>query len=164
MTLQMQEPPIKIKSRNRPYYKIAFIALIVFALVAYWTAHRDFPQLLLAGVLTLVTVLESLSYTQTFLELDATHLKMQRRGFNATVNEDYVVEREKIESVYYKKKTYDGWELYKRPFLELLFPSGQSFLILYMNGGKSIEVLFDGNEKDLRELLAKLPQRLPNEF
>ena len=98
-------------------------------------------------------------YSQTTLELTNDKLTVSRKGLS---NENYEIDLKDITSSFYDKKTYDNWELYQRLFLELLFPSGQSYLIINKQDGKSKKIPFNGNKSELLKLIQQLPNRLPN--
>ena len=127
-----------------------------------WLIADNSFYLVFLLILVFSALTELVFYTQTFIELADDSLIIQRKGLFNLVNEKHKIELKNIQSTYYKKRIYDSSELFHRFFLELFFPSGQSFFIVNLTNGKTKEILFNGNETELMKIKNKLPDRIPN--
>ena len=155
----MSQKNIIIKSEGRRVFRIAIALIIGIAFFILWLQNNNLASALITGLFVFMAFIEFTAYCQTTLELTNDKLKVSRKGLS---NENYEIKLKDITSSFYDKKTYDNWELYQRLFWELLFPSGQSYLIINKQDGKSKKIPFNGNEIELLNLIQQLPNRLPN--
>lgn len=148
---------MKIKSRNRRILRISVVSVIAIYFGIKWLENNNSANLLFSLCLFFVAVIEISLYTQTFLELSHNSLKVKRKGGLNLINQEFELELKNIDYVFYKTKTYDNWELYFRFFWELMFPSGQSSLIIHLKNNTIISIPFDGSKEELLNLIKKLP-------
>lgn len=127
-----------------------------------WSENNDSNYLIISAIFGFVAISQYSMHFKTFIELTSDTLKIKRKGLLGLINDEYKIELNSIQSTYYEKKTFDNWELYQRLLWELLFPSGQSFLIINLSRGKQEKIPFNGNEDQLKKLIEKLPERIPN--
>ncbi|EDM45102.1 hypothetical protein SCB49_03239 [unidentified eubacterium SCB49] len=151
-----------IKSESRKSIKIAFVVISAFIFFILWLVKDNSFYIFLTGIFGFISLLEYVAYGQTILELTATELKVQRKVMLNIISEDFTIELKNIQSSFYDKKTYDSWELYQRLAWELLFPGGQSHLVIHKLDGKKHKIIFNGNETELLNLQKELPKRIPN--
>lgn len=159
---KIDDEAMKIKSRNRPYFKLSVFAIVSLFCGLSWLNSANMIALLVCFSLIFVIFVEFFAYTQTFLEVNENSLKVRRKGALNLVNEDFEIQLKDIQSTFYQQKVYDKWELYQRFFWELFFPSGQSVLIIHLNCGETQQIPFDGNVHELVAFANKLPDRAPN--
>jgi len=158
----MTKETILIKSEGRPNFKIGFLILIGAIFLITGIVNDSTISLLLSGILAVVIIIESITYSQTTLTLTKSEFIIDRTSFFNTNNDSFKIELDDIQSAFYKKNKYNIWELIFRPLWELFFPSRESFLIINKLNGKPEKIPFDGNEKELLEFLSNLPERIPN--
>lgn len=153
---------MKIHSKNRNYLKTGFVLLLTVLFLILWLTKNQTFYIVFSGVLGFILLIEILSYSQSFIDLNDERIIIRHTAFFNLIKEDYHIELKNIQSSYFKKKKYDSWELYQRFFWEILFPSGQSYLVINTEDGKKIKIPFSGNKNEILKLQQKLPDRTPN--
>lgn len=153
---------MKIHSKNRNYLKTGFVLLLTVLFLILWFTKNQTFYIVFSGVLGFILLIEILSYSQSFIDLNDERIIIRHTAFFNLIKEDYHIELKNIQSSYFKKKKYDSWELYQRFFWEILFPSGQSYLVINTEDGKKIKIPFSGNKNEILKLQQKLPDRTPN--
>ena len=158
----MIQETILIKSEGRPNFKIGFLIFIGAIFLITGIVTDSTISLLLSGILAIVIIIESITYSQTTLTLTKSEFIIDRTSFFNTNNDSFKIELDDIQSTFYKKNKYNTWELIFRPLWEFFFPSREGFLIINKLNGKPDKIPFDGNEKELLEFLSNLPERIPD--
>jgi len=153
---------MKIHSKNRNYLKTGFVLLLTVLFLILWFTKNQTFYIVFSGVLGFILLIEILSYSQSFIDLNDERIIIRHTAFFNLIKEDYHIELKNIQSSYFKNKKYDSWELYQRFFWEILFPSGQSYLVINTEDGKKIKIPFSGNKNEILKLQQKLPDRTPN--
>src|SRR5690554_7522251 len=115
---------MKIHSKNRNYLKTGFVLLLTVLFLILWFTKNQTFYIVFSGVLGFILLIEILSYSQSFIDLNDERIIIRHTAFFNLIKEDYHIELKNIQSSYFKKKKYDSWELYQRFFWEILFPSG----------------------------------------
>lgn len=115
--------------------------------------------MLFSLVLTFAFLVEWLIHAKTTLELSNNKLIIKRTGVFNLIKDDFEIDLDDIDGTYYDKKIYDRWEIYQRFLWELIFPSGQSHLVIHLKNGKIQSIGFDGNEEELMAFLDSLPKK-----
>ena len=150
---------MKIKSRKRRIFKLSLFTSVAVVFFIRWIIKNDFDNLIFSAIFLFIPLIQIIIYSQTILELTKNNLIVKRKGL---IKENYEIELKNIRTTFYEEKKYDFWELYQRFFIEIFFPSGQSFLIVNLIDGDQKKIPFDGNLNDILNLMKKLPERLPN--
>lgn len=158
----MTQEKILLKSEGRPNFKIGFLIFIGAIFFITGIVNENTISLLLSGILAIVIIIESITYSQTTLTLTKSEFIIDRTSFFNSNNDSFKIELNDIQSAFYKKMTHDNWALLFRPLWEFFFPSGESFLIINKLNGKTKKIPFNGNEKELLEFMSNLPERIPN--
>lgn len=144
--------------------KRVLLILLIILFILLWLFYGTGVYGILSLISSLVLIFQFMTYSRTTLRITALYLQVTDYSFVRGEYKKYAIELDKISSSYYEVNKFDRWELLQRPFLELLFPSGNSILIIHTQEVKGIKIPFNGNDNGLRQLQEKLPDRYKNFF
>lgn len=148
-----------IQSKERSYLRITIVACFALFLALHGFVKQSQLSMLFSLVLTFAFLVEWLIHAKTTLELSNNKLIIKRTGVFNLIKDDFEIDLDDIDGTYYDKKIYDRWEIYQRFLWELIFPSGQSHLVIHLKNGKIQSIGFDGNEEELMAFLDSLPKK-----
>ena len=153
---------IQLKSNPPNYPKhIVFLAIALWGVFSAIYNHTN-TGYIFAGIFGGFTLLELLIYSRTTLILTENDLSVKRVMLIGLELDNYSVALDNIRASHYEVEKYDEWQLFHRFFIEILFPSGQNTLTILRMDGKKHEIIFNANERVVKEFMEKLPDRVPN--
>lgn len=151
-----------IESKKRPILKH-----YVLGLIALWLLYKlitDFNTFfaLIFAILVLFILIEILTFKYTELTIENNQLIVIQKNYFYSITKKQIIDFKDIHLAYYELEKYDSYELIFRPLLELLFPSGNSFIQITTLDKKTQRVYFKGDSKKVEQFISRLPDRTPN--
>src|SRR5690554_5081656 len=95
---------MKIHSKNRNYLKTGFVLLLTVLFLILWFTKNQTFYIVFSGVLGFILLIEILSYSQSFIDLNDERIIIRHTAFFNLIKEDYHIELKNIQSSYFKNK------------------------------------------------------------
>ncbi|MAC95551.1 MAG: hypothetical protein CMC96_08615 [Flavobacteriales bacterium] len=118
--------------------------------------------LVFASVIAFSVFIELIIHEETTIELTTNKLKVRVSKLSGTIEDNYEIPLSKIQSRFFERKTYDGYMLVFHTLWELYFPTNKSQLIIHLENGKKKEIPLNLTDQKAKELIIKLPEKIPN--
>ncbi|GGH69063.1 hypothetical protein [Phaeocystidibacter marisrubri] len=132
-------------------------------MAVYYAVDKDFsPLYLLAGTAATLVLLDLALYQETVVEVDGTKLKAKVSNFFNLIDEEVEIRLSDIQTRSFEMKGYSALGFAMHPNMEFLIPTYRSQLTIHTIHGKSEVIPIDISEEESYDLLASIPERVPN--
>ncbi len=152
----------KLKSKGRRIYRIGFAVILSVLILLYGLMENSIGLLVFASVIAFSVFIELIIHEETTIELTTNKLKVRVSKLSGTIEDNYEIPLSKIQSRFFERKTYDGYMLVFHTLWELYFPTNKSQLIIHLENGKKKEIPLNLTDQKAKELIIKLPEKIPN--
>ena len=151
-----------LKSKGRRYFRIGLALAVSVIFLFYGISDESTGQIVIAAAIAFSVFIELIIHEMTTIELTQTELKVNVSKLSGTLNDKYKIPLSEIQSRHYEKKTHDKGMLWIYILWELYFPTNKSHLIIHKDNGRTLEIPLNVTDQEAKNLLSKLPERIPN--
>lgn len=153
---------LQFTSRPRSYFRLTVAIMVCIVSLYYGVAKSSAPIFILAGVAGFVALLDLTLYQKTEIELNENQFTARVSKLFGLIKDEVIIPLEEIQTRCFEKESHSAWGFARISILELLFPSYPSQLTVHSTSGRTEVIPLDLSEEQARELLAAMPEQLPN--